>query len=135
MTYRATAVQQAIYEALTGDGGLMGAVSGVFSHVPRETAFPYLVIGDVDVRPMNTVDADGAEYRCSVICYSRGNGHREAQEIMALVAGALSEDAVSVSGAEVVEVRFMDASARLERDGVTYTAAGRFRVTVRDQAA
>lgn len=108
----------------------MALVSGIYSHVPQGSVYPYLIIGDGEVRPMNTVDVPGAEYRVEVVCYSRGRGHKEGQDIMARAHAVLTGGALSVSGGTVINARFLGAEAVLERDGVTYRTAGRFAITV-----
>ncbi len=64
------AVRTAVLDRLAAASGLVGLLAdgadGIFDHVPKDSAFPYLVIGEVASRPFGTQDMDGAELNLTV---------------------------------------------------------------------
>ena len=75
------ALQQAIYTALTGDSTLMAMITGVHDHVPQETAFPYVTIGESTARDWRTVGRKGAEATLILHAWSRSRGRKQAKQI------------------------------------------------------
>ena len=87
-----------IYTALTGDGTLMAMITGVHDHVPQETAFPYVTIGEASAVAWRTVGADGMEVTLVMHAWSRSRGHREVKQIMAEIHRILHEANLTVPG-------------------------------------
>ena len=46
-------IQRAVYGRLTGDGALMGSITGVFDYVPETDVYPFVVIGEATEIPDN----------------------------------------------------------------------------------
>ena len=52
-------LQKAVFTALDGDGTLSGLVTGVYSHVAQDTAFPYVKFADIKVTDWSTKSNSG----------------------------------------------------------------------------
>ena len=68
------AFQKAVFEALTANANLMGAVSGVYDHVPADSAFPYVTIGETTVTDWSSKTFDGQVHSVTLHVWSRGAG-------------------------------------------------------------
>ena len=121
------ALQQAIYTALTGDGTLMAMITGVHDHVPQETAFPYVTIGEASAVAWRTVGADGMEVTLVMHAWSRSRGHREVKQIMAEIHRILHEANLTVPGHVLVWLRYGFSPAIADNDGATYHGIARYK--------
>lgn len=122
------ALQVGIYAALTADSNFSSAVTGIYDKPPQPddsgsaAAFPYAVIGSLDVDPWPTDDKSGSEAAFDIFVYSRYGGNKEAAQILDYARAALDRQTLTVSGQGVVTVDF-DSST-----GVTLMADGETRV-------
>ena len=124
------ALQAAIFAALGADAGvksLIGDPVRVFDHVPPESAFPYLVIGEATSRPFDAKTHDGMEQTLTLHAWSRYRGLKEIKDIMAAVANALDQQALSLAGHTLILLRFEFGTTFLDSDGLTRHGVQRFR--------
>lgn len=124
------ALQAAVFTALTGDAtlqALIGNPARVYDAVPQDAVFPYAVIGQVSGKPWDTKTSDGMEAVLEVHTWSRYAGTKEAKDIMAAVTAVLDDQALSVAGHTLVNLRFESSQTALERDGITRHSAQKFR--------
>jgi hypothetical protein len=124
-------LQQAVYAALTGNAGLMAAVSGVYDHVPADTAFPYVTLGETTVTDWSSKTFDGQVHDVTLHIWSRARGRKETKEIMALLYDVLNGAALAVEGQELVDLRFDFAQTLLDSDGLTFHGIQRYRAVTR----
>jgi hypothetical protein len=124
-------LQQAVYAALTGNAELMAAISGVYDHVPADTAFPYVTIGETTVTDWSSKTFDGQVHDVTLHIWSRTRGRKETKEIMALLYDTLNDTALDVAGQELVDIRFDFAQTLLDADGLTFHGIQRYRAVTR----
>lgn len=124
-----SALQTAIYAALTGDSAFNTAVGGrIYDKPPQQddpgagTQFPYAVIGSFDIDQWATDDWSGEELVFDVFVYSRYGGNKEASDALDLARAVFDRQPLTVSGRTVATVDF-DSST-----GVTVMADGQTRV-------
>ena len=101
-------LQQAVFAALTGDAvlqGFLGSPARVFDHVPQDSQFPYLVIGEDATGPFDTKTEDGMEHRFTVHAWSRYRGLKETKQLMAAVTAVLEAQNLSIPGHTLVLLR------------------------------
>ena len=125
------ALQTAVFEALTANADLMAAISGVYDHVPADTAFPYVTIGEASVTDWSSKSFDGQRHSLTLHVWSRARGRREAKEILALLYGTLNGADLAVEGQQLVDLRFDFAQTLLDADGLTFHAVQRYRAVTR----
>lgn len=126
-----TALQQAIYTALTGAG-----LTRVYDYVPTPdspelaSGLPYVVIGELDALPFNTDDSEGGDFTVTLEHVSRYAGRKQCKEQMALARGALDQQDLTVTGYVFVLCDYIGAEVQPVEadDGKTYRALQRFRV-------
>lgn len=99
----------------------------VLDDVPQGQVFPYVVIGEDVVTPGPLVDADSEEIDTTIHVWSRYAGRKEAKELMAGIVTALHDRRLSVTGQDLVLLRFAFETLFIEPDGLTRHGVIRFR--------
>lgn len=126
------AVQAAVYSRLCADAGvtalLAEGAASVFDHVPQGSVFPYIALGSLSSRPLETQQGGGHDITLDIHCYSRGLGMKEARAIMAAVAACLHHADFALSGHGLVSCRLAGQETALEQDGETRHGAQRFNI-------
>jgi Protein of unknown function (DUF3168) len=123
------ALQTAIFTALSADAGvkaLIGDPARIFDHVPPESVFPYLVIGEATSTPFDAKTQDGMEQTLTLHAWSRYRGLKEIKDIMAAVSNALDQQALNLTGHTLVLLRFDFGATFLDSDGLTRHGVQRF---------
>ena len=113
-------LQKAIYSALTGDSALMAMITGVHDHVPQDTAFPYVTIGESTAVDWRTVGHDGMETTLVFHVWSRERGHREVKQILAELHRILHRANLTVPGHVLGFLRYGFSQTSQDPDGATY---------------
>ena len=126
-------LQQAVYTALTGDAPLMAMITGVHDHVPRDAAFPYVTMGGASAVAWGAVGVEGVEVTLVIEAWSRDRGHKEAKQILAEVYRVLHDADLTVTGHDLVWLRFEFAEFLLGADGLTYHGVARYNALTNQQ--
>lgn len=129
-----TAVQTAIYNKLTANAGLISAVSGIFSHTPQGTAFPYINIGSVSTSELSSLGKNGIDYSIDIHSWSKAGGHKQTADILDLLYQTLHNSSITVSGCDFIAMRVSQTSITLENDGITYHGLLRLNVLLKEAA-
>lgn len=110
-------VQRALYTKLSGDGVLMGLVSGVYDSVPQNTALPYVVIGNgnQNIRPAESAVIAECALRLEV--WTEAGGRKMALTILSRLHALLHLGTLTVTGYQLVMLRVEQASTTLEEEG------------------
>ncbi len=124
-------LQQAVYAALRADStlqALTGATPArVFDHVPQDSDFPYVVIGEATTADWDTKTEDGMNQTLMIHSWSRHRGLKEVKLMMAAVVDALDRQALSTTGHTLVQLRFEFSDTFLDQDGLTRHGVQRLR--------
>jgi len=124
------ALQQAIYATLAADTdlkALTGDPPRLFDFVPRESDFPYVVIGDAIQSDWSTATEDGTEHQLTINVWSRSTGHKEVKAVAEIIRSSLNNAALAISGATLIDIRHLATDFARQPDGQTYRASLRFR--------
>jgi hypothetical protein len=129
MSSSSWALQQSIFARLTADAALTALLGGprVHDDVPQASPFPYISFGHSLVRDWSTGSEDGSEHVVTLHVWSQGKGKKEAHEIMDAVRSALHDQALSLAGHRLVNLRHELSEARREPDGDTTHGIVRYR--------
>jgi hypothetical protein len=129
MSSSSWALQQSIFARLTADAALNGLLGGprVHDDLPQASPFPYISFGHSLVRDWSTGSEDGSEHVVTLHVWSQGKGKKEAHEIMDAVRSALHDQALSLAGHRLVNLRHELSEARREPDGDTTHGIVRYR--------
>lgn len=135
MSLHSWPLQQAIFSKLNGaslvdyDGS---AITGVFDDVPEQTNYPYVVIGEETATEAGTKDVDAHEHTLTIHVWSQYRGLQDIKKIMQQIYTQLHNTAITVSGANLVNIRHEFENTLLEQDGITRHGVMRFRAVVFD---
>ncbi|MEQ1887566.1 MAG: DUF3168 domain-containing protein [Alphaproteobacteria bacterium] len=99
----------------------------VYDHVPQNAPFPYVVVGDAAVSAWGAGDLSGEQHALSIHIWSRYQGRKEMKQIMSSIMAALDGVALSLSGHQLVDLRFVFADEFPDPDGVSRHGLVRFR--------
>ena len=123
------ALRAAIHAALLSDTALRAALGGprIYDTLPREAAFPYVLLGDTRLSDASGDAAPLQEHLLTLHAWSRQGGHSEAHSIAAILQQALHDAALNLVGHRLVNLRTTSADIRREAGGRTYHALVRFR--------
>lgn len=123
------ALQQAVFATLAADSALTALLGGarIYDDVPQATAFPYLTFGPAAARDWGTATETGAEHAITLHVWSQAKGKKETHEIMGAVRTALHDQALTVTGHRLVNLRHESSDARRDPDGETIHGTLRFR--------
>jgi hypothetical protein len=130
MSDYASALQQTVFNALDQSSTLQNLVTDVYDFVPEGTAFPYVKIGEQTMVDNGTKNKQGTDFTIEVHTFSRYRGSVEIKNIMSVVYDILHESSLSVSGADLINMRFEFSDIIKENDGITTHGLQRFRVFV-----
>lgn len=130
-------LQKALYDRLSGVSAVSSAVVGIYTKAPQnaesedDTAFPYITLGPFIAGAYDTKDDNGGNVLCDVHIWSRSQSSLFWRGIGDAVYDALQKyDALSVTGANVIDCRFDDAIDYADpTDGRTWHYVLTFRVT------
>jgi len=102
-----SALQKALIAHLRADASLqalLGNPARIWDEAPRGAAYPHLLIGRSESRPV-AADGCGIEHSLSLRCASRFGGTEEAKAICAALRAAVHEAALEADGVRVVSIR------------------------------
>ena len=75
MSFHSFDLQTILYSTLNGDSTLDGIVGNnkIFDHVPQDTSYPYVVLGNITTNNRGTKTVDGNEYKNLYQCLASSN--------------------------------------------------------------
>ncbi len=135
MSYAASAaLQQAVYQRLTGDAALEALVGGeIYDAAPAGTLpETYVTLGPEDVRARSDGSGEGAWHRFIVSVVTEGAGFQTAKDVAGAVSDALVGADLQLSRGRLVDLQFFRARARRERADALRRIDLTFRARVED---
>jgi Protein of unknown function (DUF3168) len=125
----ATALQKALYQALSTDAALLALIGPgrVHDDVPDGLKPPYVVFSDMLAAPLGSSTEDGEEHTLSIDAWSSQNGRSEVTRI----AGAIRISVAQIGGIEapckLVAIHFTASTIAREPSSRLYRATLNFR--------
>ena len=107
MSAHELALQKALIAHLKADAAvqaLLGEPARVWDVAPADPAFPHLLIGRCESRPV-AADGGGVEQALTLTVVSRFRGTEEAKAVLAAVRSALNDAALEGDGVRTVSLR------------------------------
>ncbi|MBX3581301.1 MAG: DUF3168 domain-containing protein [Rhizobiaceae bacterium] len=124
----AAELQKTILAALIANGELATLVgSRILDHAPANVVFPYITFGRTSVYDWSTGTEIGTEQLFTLHVWSKGNGKKEALEIMELARSTLHDGALELEGHALVNMRLEFSEARYDERNEAYHGVLRFR--------
>jgi hypothetical protein len=100
-------VQTALYATLTGDGTLMGLITGVHDgRAPEDVLYPYVVIGEAIETPDNSHDRFGRQTVHTLHVWDQYSGFKSVLQIGARVNALLDHQPLTIAGLAHIATRY-----------------------------
>lgn len=130
-------VQRGVYEVLGADQDLVSILAAgaesIYDHVPKNSGFPYVVLGESRAAPFDSMGSSGLDQVIALRVFSRYKGMKELKDAMSAIYAALHDTDIQVDNQNLVLLRFEAGETRLEGDGMTRQGVMRFRVITEEQ--
>ncbi len=124
--------QAALYSKLTGATAvtelLAGGAESVMDEVPADSSFPYIVIGEISAKTLDTQGHRGRDVTATIHSYSRGRGMKEIKDIMSAIFESLHDGTLAVAGQTIILCQETSADAFIDGDGETRHGIQKFRI-------
>lgn len=122
-------LQQAIFAALKVHQPLLDLLGGekIYDHMPKETPFPYVTIGQSEMRDWSTASDLGHEHLLRLHVWSREIGSREIQLIGEEIISTLHDASLLLDDNGLVNLRYLTADVLRDPDRKTHHNILRFR--------
>ena len=128
MSLGSFALQTAVYSTLNGDSNLTSTLgASIFDDVPEDSGFPYIQIGADTINEYGTKDVDGASTSLTLHVWSQYKGSLQTKNIMDRIHSLLHDASISVTGYNLINIRFEFGDILRDPDGVTRHGIIRFR--------
>tara|TARA_R110000787_G_scaffold37800_2_gene95777 strand:- start:146 stop:547 length:402 start_codon:yes stop_codon:yes gene_type:complete len=125
------ALQTAIYSTLSNDNNLTSTLgAGVFDEVTEGATYPFVVLGEETAIDYGTKDLVGGETTINIHIWSQYKGSKETKNIMDRIHDLLHDSDISVSGFNLINLRFEYSDIMRDPDGVTRHGVMRFRAII-----
>ena len=125
------ALQSTIYSALNNDNTLTSTLgAGVFDEVTEGTTYPFVAICEDTVTDFGTKTEDGGQFTINIHVWSQYTGSKETKNIMDRIHDLLHDSNLSVTGFNLVNLRFEFSDILRDPDGITRHGVMRFRAII-----
>lgn len=125
------ALQTGIYSTLSGDTNLTTTLGAtVVDEVKHGTGYPFVSIGEETAVDYSTKDLVGGEYTVNIDVWSQYRGSKETKQIMDRIHTLLHNVSISVSGFNLINLRFEYSDIMRDPDGKTRHGVMRFRAII-----
>ena len=116
---------------LVGNPTLLAMVTGVHDHVPQESAYPFVVIGELVETEDNTDDAEeGEQASLTIHSYSRKLGRKETGQIQAEIRSTLHRATLGASSFNFVSIDHTQSQSFTDADGITRHGIVEFNIII-----
>lgn len=131
-----TALFAAVRARLAADPALTGRLGAgrVHDGPPRNAAFPYVALEEVESRDASGLDARLEQVSLVIRAYCRAGGRVDAMAIAADVVGALDDAGLVLAGHRLVRLFVRATESRLGRDRLTAEATIRLSALIEPAA-
>jgi hypothetical protein len=131
MSIGQTALQTAIYSALSGDNNLTSTLGAtVQDEIPSGTNYPVVQIGDDSASDYSTKDLDGGDTVINIHVWSRQFGSAQTKNIMDRIHTLLHDSSLTVTGFNLINCRLEFTDVMRDPDGITRHGVMRFRAII-----
>ena len=124
-------LQEAVYSALSNDNTLTSTLGvGVFDDVLEGSTYPFVELGNETAIDYSTKDVDGAEFTMTLHVWSQYAGAKETKQIMDRIYDLLHNSSLTVTGFNLINLRFEFSDIMRDPDGKTRHGVMRFRAII-----
>ena len=125
------ALQTTIYSTLSSDNTLTSTLgSGVYDEVVEGATYPFVSLGEETAIDYGTKNENGGETTINIHIWSQYKGAKETKQIMDRIHDLLHDSNLTVTGFNLVNLRFEYSDILRDPDGVTRHGVMRFRAII-----
>lgn len=125
------ALQTTIYSTLANDNTLTSNLSaGVYDEVLEGASYPFVSLGEETSIDYGTKNENGGETTINIHIWSQYKGAKETKQIMDRIHDLLHDSSLTVTGFNLVNLRFEYSDILRDPDGVTRHGVMRFRAII-----
>jgi len=125
------ALQTTIYSTLSNDSTITSSLgAGVFDEVSESATYPFIALGEETSTDYSTKDLNGGETTINIHIWSQYKGAKQTKQIMDRIHDLLHDSNLSVTGFNLVNLRFEFSDIMRDPDGVTRHGVMRFRAII-----
>ena len=121
------ALQSSIYTALNVSAITTTLACGVYDEVVEGNSYPFITLGEETATDYSTNNLVGAETTINIHIWSRYKGSKQTKQIMDKVHDLLHDVSLTVSGVNLINLRFEYSDIMRDPDGITRHGVMRFR--------
>ena len=124
-------LQEALYSTLKNDNTLTSTLgAGVYDDVLEGSTYPFVELGNETAIDFSTKDVDGAEFTSIIHVWSQYAGAKETKQIMDRIHDLLHNSNLTVTGFNLINLRFEFSDILRDPDGKTRHGVMRFRALI-----
>jgi hypothetical protein len=123
-------LQTAIYTALNVSAITTTLSCGVYDEVIEGNTYPFITLGEETTIDYSTKTATGGETTINIHIWSQYKGSKQTKEIMDKVHDLLHDSNLSVTGFNLINLRFEYSDIMRDPDGITRHGVMRFRAII-----
>ena len=124
------ALQTTIYTALNVNAITTTLACGVYDEVIEGNTYPFITLGEETAIDYSTKTATGSETTINIHIWSQYKGSKQTKEIMDKVHDLLHDSNLSVTGFNLINLRFEYSDIMRDPDGITRHGVMRFRAII-----
>ena len=121
------ALQSSIYTVLNVSAITSTLACGVYDEVVEGNSYPFISLGEETAIDYSTNNLVGAETTINIHIWSRYKGSKQTKQIMDKVHDLLHDVSLTVSGVNLINLRFEYSDIMRDPDGITRHGVMRFR--------
>ena len=121
------ALQSSIYTALNVSAITSTLACGVYDEVVEGNSYPFITLGEETAIDYSTNNLVGSETTINIHIWSRYKGSKQTKQIMDKVHDLLHDVSLTVSGVNLINLRFEYSDIMRDPDGITRHGVMRFR--------
>ena len=123
-------LQTAIYTALNVSAITTTLGCGVYDEVIEGNTYPFISLGEETTIDYSTMTAVGSETTINIHIWSQYKGSKQTKEIMDKIHDLLHDINLTVTGFNLINLRFEFSDIMRDTDGVTRHGVMRFRAII-----
>jgi len=124
------ALQTSIYNALNVSAITTTLACGVYDEVIEGNTYPFISLGEETTIDYSTMTAVGSETTINIHIWSQYKGSKQTKEIMDKIHDLLHDINLTVTGFNLINLRFEYSDIMRDTDGVTRHGVMRFRAII-----
>ena len=121
------ALQSSIYTALNVSAITTTLACGVYDEVVEGNTYPFITLGEETAIDYSTNNLVGAETTINIHIWSRYKGSKQTKQILDKIHDLLHDVSLTVSGVNLINLRFEYSDIMRDPDGITRHGVMRFR--------